>query len=220
MPQDQRSAVLSPADHWGMLGSQTALYMQEAAKDASAARQLGMIGGVTPYTAQNVQAHTSGAGGATGAPGRVNGASQNSPTTAAENTATMSQSLITATGANETIKAGRRLHHRRRVRGQPGHQGDAGVPAAVRGARRRDHAGGRRGDAHDLAADHHLGRVPDRELGAGRRRAITMHGAAASGPRAEHGVPQERVLAGDGADGGPPGAVDVARRAYKGIPFA
>src|SRR6188768_2503770 len=28
VPQDDRSAVLSPTDQWGMLGSQTALYMQ------------------------------------------------------------------------------------------------------------------------------------------------------------------------------------------------
>ena len=33
-PTDMRCAVLSPADHWGLLGSQTALYIQDAAKGA------------------------------------------------------------------------------------------------------------------------------------------------------------------------------------------
>src|SRR6185503_5806118 len=34
VPQDGRSSVLSPADYWGMLGSQTALFMQKDAQDA------------------------------------------------------------------------------------------------------------------------------------------------------------------------------------------
>jgi hypothetical protein len=31
-PQEGRTCVLSPADHWAMMGSQTALYIQDAAK--------------------------------------------------------------------------------------------------------------------------------------------------------------------------------------------
>jgi hypothetical protein len=34
IPQDDRYAVLSPTDHWALLGSQTALYMQDVAKGA------------------------------------------------------------------------------------------------------------------------------------------------------------------------------------------
>jgi len=69
VPQDGRSAVLSPADHWGLLGSQTALYMQDVAKGAYRNGSLGMIGGVDTYMSQNVPAHTTGSdlGGTVGA---------------------------------------------------------------------------------------------------------------------------------------------------------
>lgn len=61
IPVDGRSAVLSPADHWGLLGSQTALYIQDAAKGAYRNASLGMIGGVDTYMTQNVLTHTVGA---------------------------------------------------------------------------------------------------------------------------------------------------------------
>lgn len=89
-PMDGRSAVLSPADHWGLLGSQTALYIQDAAKGAYRNGSLGMIGGVDTYMAQNVPTHTVGV--ATGTP-LVNGASQN--VTYATSKDTNTQSLIT-----------------------------------------------------------------------------------------------------------------------------
>lgn len=73
VPSD-RCAVMSPADHWGLLGSQTALYIQDAAKGAYRNGSLGMIGGVDTYMAQNVPTHTVGV--ATGTP-VVNGAAQN-----------------------------------------------------------------------------------------------------------------------------------------------
>jgi hypothetical protein len=57
----ERAAVLSPADHWGLLGSQTALYMQDVAKGAYRKGALGMIGGVDTYMSQNVPTHTVGA---------------------------------------------------------------------------------------------------------------------------------------------------------------
>jgi len=60
-PIDGRVAVLSPADHWGLLGSQTALYMQDVAKGAYRKGALGMIGGVDTYMSQNVPTHTVGA---------------------------------------------------------------------------------------------------------------------------------------------------------------
>lgn len=60
-PQDGRVSVLSPADHWGLLGSQTALYMQDVAKGAYRKGSLGMIGGVDTYMSQNVPVHTVGA---------------------------------------------------------------------------------------------------------------------------------------------------------------
>jgi coat protein Gp5 len=60
VPTDGRSSVLSPADHWGLLGSQTALYIQDAAKGAYRQGSLGMIGGVDTYMSQNVPTHTVG----------------------------------------------------------------------------------------------------------------------------------------------------------------
>jgi hypothetical protein len=59
-PTDGRCAVLSPADHWGLLGSQTALYMQDVAKGAYRKGSLGDIGGVDTYMSQNVPTHTTG----------------------------------------------------------------------------------------------------------------------------------------------------------------
>jgi hypothetical protein len=61
VPTDMRSAVLSPADHWGLLGSQTALYMQDVAKGAYRKGSLGEIGGVDTFMSQNVPTHTVGA---------------------------------------------------------------------------------------------------------------------------------------------------------------
>ena len=60
VPTDDRSAVLSPTDHWAMIGSQTALYMQDVAKSAYRQGSLGIIGGVDTYSSQNVQTHTRG----------------------------------------------------------------------------------------------------------------------------------------------------------------
>src|SRR3990167_5783114 len=74
VPQDDLSAVLSPSDHWGLLGSQTALFIQDAAKGAYRSASLGMIGGVDTYMSQNVPTHTVGAHGGTPL---VKGASQN-----------------------------------------------------------------------------------------------------------------------------------------------
>jgi hypothetical protein len=60
VPQDDRSAVLTPADHWGLLGSQTALYIQDAAKSAYRNGSLGMLGGIDTFMAQNLPTHTVG----------------------------------------------------------------------------------------------------------------------------------------------------------------
>jgi hypothetical protein len=60
VPQDDRTGILSPADHWGLLGTQTALYIQNAANDAYRNGNLGMIGGVDTFMSQNVPTHTTG----------------------------------------------------------------------------------------------------------------------------------------------------------------
>ena len=60
VPQDGRCAVLSPADYWGLIGSQTSLYISDTAKEAYRKGNLGMIGGVDTYMSQNVPLHTNG----------------------------------------------------------------------------------------------------------------------------------------------------------------
>ena len=60
IPTDERAAVLSPADHWGLLGSQTALYIQDAARGAYRNGSLGMIGGIDTYMSQNIPILTTG----------------------------------------------------------------------------------------------------------------------------------------------------------------
>lgn len=60
VPQDMRCAVLSPADHWGLVGSQTALYVDTIAKPAYREGSAGMIGNVDTYMTQNVASHTVG----------------------------------------------------------------------------------------------------------------------------------------------------------------
>ena len=75
VPQDQRSGVLSPADHWGLVGSQTSLYDATLIKPAYREGNIGKMGGVDTYMSQNIPTHTVGV--ATGTP-LVNGAGQTS----------------------------------------------------------------------------------------------------------------------------------------------
>lgn len=60
VPQDSRSALLSTSDYWGMAGAQTALYLTGPAGDAYRKGNVGMIGNVDTYQAQNVKALTTG----------------------------------------------------------------------------------------------------------------------------------------------------------------
>jgi len=103
VPPD-RAALMSPADHWGLLGSQTGLYIQDAAKGAYRNGSLGMIGGVDTFMSQNIPTHTVGV--ATGTP-LVNGAAQVSTYATVKDT--MTQTLNTDGWTNSTtgiLKAG------------------------------------------------------------------------------------------------------------------
>lgn len=73
VPNDDRSAILSPSDHWAVAGSQTALYMQAMAQQAYRKGRIGEIGEVDTYKSNNVATHTVGPLGGTPL---VNGASQ------------------------------------------------------------------------------------------------------------------------------------------------
>lgn len=97
VPTDNRNSVLSPDDHWGLLGSQTQLYIQGAANDAYRDADLGRIGGVATRMNQMVPTHTVGV--ATGTP-LVNGAAQSVTYDTAKNTWT--QSLVTDGWTNST----------------------------------------------------------------------------------------------------------------------
>lgn len=88
--QGGRHGVLSPADYWAMLGSNTGLFVQDAAKDALRMAKLGVIGGVDTWMTQVVPSHTVGAHGGTPL---VDGASQNVTYDTAKNTWT--QTLVT-----------------------------------------------------------------------------------------------------------------------------
>lgn len=102
VPQDNRHSVLSPADAWGLLGSQTSLYMQDVAKGAYRNGELGMLAGISTAMDQNIRTHTNGA--AAGG-GLVNGANQN--VTYATSKDTNTQTLITDDWTSSTtFKAG------------------------------------------------------------------------------------------------------------------
>lgn len=106
VPQEGRSSVLSPTDQWGLLGSQTALYMQDVAKDAYRRGKLGMIGNVDTYSSQNITTHTAGTRDDTTPVTKAAGTGALSTTWAAsKNTGTM---VLSTSGwdASATIKKG------------------------------------------------------------------------------------------------------------------
>lgn len=97
VPTDSLASVLSPADEAAMLGSQTALYIQNAASGAYRNGSLGTIGGVDTSMSQNILTHTVGV--ATGTP-LVNGGTQGVTYDAVKDTGT--QSLVTKGWTNST----------------------------------------------------------------------------------------------------------------------
>ncbi|MBS7811206.1 P22 phage major capsid protein family protein [Roseococcus pinisoli] len=104
VPTAQRSSVLSPSDHWGLLGSQTGLYIESAAKGAYREGSLGRIGGIDTYMSQNVPTHVVGV--KSGTP-LINGAGQDVTYDSVKNTNT--QSLVTKGWTNSVtgiLKAG------------------------------------------------------------------------------------------------------------------
>ncbi len=104
IPQDDRYAVLTPTDTWALLGSQTALYMQDVAKDAYRRAKLGDIGNIEVYMSQNIPTHTH---GTRAAASDVIAAAFTGDTWA--NTRTTNYSTInvgTLSGATVTVKAG------------------------------------------------------------------------------------------------------------------
>jgi hypothetical protein len=92
VPMDDRSGILTPADHWGLLGSQTALYIQDAAKGAYRDGSLGRLGGIDTFMAQNLPSHTVGSD----VSGTVNQSIVTTTTTYASVKNTMQQTITVA----------------------------------------------------------------------------------------------------------------------------
>lgn len=104
VPQDDRMSVISPTDYWGLAASQTALYLQNIAGDAYRRGNVGMIGDISTAMSQNVPLHTVGPLGGTPL---VNGGSQAVAYSAVKDTG--QQSLITdgwTASAAARVKAG------------------------------------------------------------------------------------------------------------------
>ena len=104
VPQDDRMSVISPTDYWGLAASQTALYLQNIAGDAYRRGNVGMIGDISTAMSQNVPLHQVGPLGGTPL---VNGGSQAVAYSAVKDTG--QQSLITdgwTAAAAARVKAG------------------------------------------------------------------------------------------------------------------
>ena len=102
-PMEGRCAVFSPADHWGMVGNLTGLFIERSANNAYRKGSLGEVGGVEVMMSQNVPTHTVGVN--TGTP-VTNGAGQEVTYAASKDTNT--QTLITDgwTSGAVTLNAG------------------------------------------------------------------------------------------------------------------
>ena len=104
VPQDERAGVMSATDYWGMLGSQTSLFMQSPAGDAYRRAKLGMIGNVDTYMVQNVQTHIVGDAAGTGTP-LVNGGNQGVTYESVKDTNTQNL-IVDGFGNSKTLKQG------------------------------------------------------------------------------------------------------------------
>ncbi len=97
VPSDGRCAVLTPADHWGMVSNLTGLFIERSANAAYREGSLGKVGGVELMMSQNNKTHTVGVD--TGTP-LTNGATQE--VTYATSKDTNTQTLITDGWTNST----------------------------------------------------------------------------------------------------------------------
>jgi hypothetical protein len=103
VPMNDRCAIMSPEDHGQMMGSQTGLYISDAARDAYRRGDLGPIGGVDTYMSQVTPVHTTGTRDNTTP--LTDGNSQQVTYDTAKNT--WSQSIVTdGWDTSATLKAG------------------------------------------------------------------------------------------------------------------
>lgn len=104
VPANDRNAIMTPSDGYGMAGSLLALASQagDVSKNALQKAKLPIIGNVDPYITQTVPSITTGTRATTGT--LVNGAGQNVAYTTVKST--YSQSLVCDGQASKTFKAG------------------------------------------------------------------------------------------------------------------
>lgn len=105
VPTSDRYAALHPQDHWGLLGSQTSLYITDAAKGAYREGSLGRIGGIETYMSQVLPTHLTGSRVVLTTPitAAASGDQSVSYDTAKN---TWSQDLVTTGYGSTTLKAG------------------------------------------------------------------------------------------------------------------
>ena len=103
IPTSDRCAILSPADHWALLGAATSLSNTGAEGSAYRDGSLGRLGGIDTYMSQLVPTHTNGT--ADNTTPLIKGASQTVTYDTAKATWTMSL-LTDGHDASATIKAG------------------------------------------------------------------------------------------------------------------
>jgi hypothetical protein len=103
VPASDRLAILSPNDHWALVGAATALTNTGAESSAYRNGRLGMLGGVDTYMSQVVPTHTNGT--ADNTTPLIKGASQTVTYDTAKNTWTMDL-LTDGWDASATITAG------------------------------------------------------------------------------------------------------------------
>jgi hypothetical protein len=140
IPRANRSVVLTATDTWAMLGSQTALYMQDKAKEAYETARLGMIGGIDTYTSLNCQdAHHGSRSGTDTISTRPSARRHLGVDQGDQPEHHRHQQHV---GCDGHAGRWRYLHHRQRVRCQPGHEGASAAPEDVRGVCRTYTASG------------------------------------------------------------------------------
>src|SRR5262249_21353889 len=58
IPTDMRQAALHPTDYWGLVGSQTALFVNSIAQPAFREGEMGTVAGLDTYMSQVLPTHT------------------------------------------------------------------------------------------------------------------------------------------------------------------
>lgn len=101
-----RVAILSPADHWGLVPTVAGLYIQDTAKSALTRAKLPMLGGIDMYMSQNVQTHTNGTWSSAATTAEVNNGTLSVSYLTAKDTWTMDLTIDGLTNTTGTCKAG------------------------------------------------------------------------------------------------------------------